>query len=76
MNVPRRDSGQRGTRDGKKSTGRASPSHPTGIDGLRILVAEGDAETRWLVVEALLREGYDVAAVACDGRLILKVAHR
>ncbi|HXX68300.1 MAG TPA: response regulator [Polyangiaceae bacterium] len=41
----------------------------------RILVAEDDVDMRRLVVEALLKDGYDVTAVPDGGRLLVTLAH-
>lgn len=47
-----------------------APDH----DRPRILVAEDDADMRWLVVEALVKDGYDVVAVPDGGRLLVRLA--
>lgn len=49
----------------------AAPMH----EPPRILVAEDDPDMRRLVIEALLKDGYDVIAVPDGGRLLVTLAH-
>jgi DNA-binding response OmpR family regulator len=41
----------------------------------RVLVAEDDDDMRCLIVEALAKDGYDIAEVADGGRLLVALAH-
>jgi DNA-binding response OmpR family regulator len=50
----------------------AAPIH----DPPRILVAEDDSDMRQLVVDALRKDGYDVAAIPDGGRLLVTLAHQ
>jgi DNA-binding response OmpR family regulator len=54
---------------------RAALSAPPVHDPPRILVAEDDTDMRWLVVEALRKDGYEVIAVSDGGRLLVTLAH-
>ena len=54
-----------------RSALRARPVH----DPPRIIVAEDDSETRWLVTEALRVDGYEVTSLSDGGRLLVTLAH-
>ncbi len=55
----------------RRASRAAPPLHPRP----RVLVAEDDAEMRRLVVEALLRDGYEVVEARDGGRLLVELAH-